>query len=156
MGSRWAAFGRSSPGFVGTGTRHRRRADEIASVPRPRGLHRLPCAIVLGEELPGALDASDARRELRLVLAGDPHGGGGCVELGGVEVPAAGDAVDVRAFLRLARGSDTFCGLALALGQLLLALLHPVLSTTTAAGPGYGLVVLSSRRQRLVVADASN
>src|ERR1700722_16920255 len=97
-------------------------------MPRRRSLHGLAGAIVLGEQLPGALDTSRARWELRLVLAGNPYGGGGCVELRGIEVAAAGDAMDVRRFLGLARRSGTLRGLALALGQHLLAL-HAVRSS---------------------------
>src|SRR5271163_1529795 len=96
-------------------------------MPRRRGLHRLAGAIVLGEERRGALEARDARRELRPVLAGDPPGGGGRVELRGLDVAAAGNAVDVLRLLGVAsRWPGTLGGLALPLGQLLLAF-HGVL-----------------------------
>ena len=86
--------------------------------------NRLTGAIVLGEELAGALDAAGAGRNLGLVLARHPHRAGGSVELGGLDVTAAGHAVDVGGLLRRTGGSGACRGLALTFGQLLLAF-HP-------------------------------
>src|ERR1019366_2444008 len=104
-------------------------------MPRRRGLHRLAGAIVLGEERGGPLEARDARRELRPVLAGDPPGGGRRVELRGLDMAAAGDAVDVLRLPWVApRRPGALGGLALALGQLLLAF-HAVLLLRASRSP---------------------
>src|ERR1700753_3615380 len=90
---------------------------DAGSVPGAGGLHRLPRAIVLVEELLGSGDARGTRGELRAVLAGDDlRGGRRGVKLVVVDVPPASDAVDVLMLMLVPAGAGVL-RLALPLGQ---------------------------------------